>query len=117
MTSLCDRCEEEIEKANILDKNRNIDRFHREVYSIKLTLREWEVFSLLYLYKRPVTKEEFEDYIFERDISHQLLRNHIYLLRKKLINTSFEIKTFLNIHSSAGASYELIYKNSDTKQI
>src|SRR6266446_8813001 len=101
MAVLCDRCKEEIKRANNLDKDCYVDRFHRTVNGIKLGPKEWEFFSLLYLYKRPVTKEEFEDYIFGKDITFHALRNYIYKLRLKLANTPFKIANFHNY------SYEL----------
>ena len=111
---LCDRCKEEIEKANIIDSYPEIDRINYTVNSIYLSPKRWEVFSLLLLRKGLfVTKEEFEDYIFDGYI--KTVRMYICTLRKILRNTPFKIisKRMPGNKTVGPVSYSLIYRENN----
>ena len=104
---LCARCRCDIAVANALDAYPDIDRHAHSVAGIHLSPYLWDIFSLLYLSRRPLPKEEFEDFVFGRDISYHTMRNYIYMLRQKLRDSSFKIVNTGGIGNNRPVRYEL----------
>ena len=104
---LCDRCLEEISKVNLIDGFPEVDRFHHLVSGVKLSPRQWELFSLLCVRQKPVSKIEVEDYIYGRYVTNNLIRTHVCKLRAKLKTTPFRVLTLRGGDCSDGSQYEL----------
>lgn len=106
MNGLCRRCGEEIEQANKLDECKDIDRVYYIINGGRVRPILWEIFSLMYLRRRPVTIYEFEDHVWGRPISRHAMRQHIYELRARLKGSQMKIIT----HGDRGphSAWELV---------